>query len=86
MGANKKFYPKVTMARTYRDTHGMEMPTLKLARILYVENNLLFKSVEDARSTLRQIEGKRNKFYNVTHPHPPRVKNPYNIPASDEME
>jgi predicted phosphodiesterase len=86
MGANKKFYPKVTMARTYRDTHGMEMPTLKLARILYVENNLLFKSIEDARSTLRQIEGKRNNFYNVTHPHPPRVKNPYNIPASDETE
>ena len=60
------------------------MPTLKLARIMYKDNNLMFKDVEDARSSLRQIEGKHSKSSTVTHPAPERPKNPYNLPASDE--
>jgi predicted phosphodiesterase len=62
----------------------MEMPTLKLARIMYKDNNLMFKNVEDARSSLRQIEGKHSKSSTVTHPAPERPKNPYNLPSSDE--
>lgn len=75
---------KTDLARKYRNEHGMEMPTLKLARIMYKENNLEFKDVEDARSALRGIEGK-NKSRNckVTHAYPERPRNPYNIPESD---
>ena len=48
---------KSNIAREYRKKNP-EMPTLKLARIMYNENNLLFKDVEDARYRLRYIEGK----------------------------
>ena len=52
---------KIDLARKYRQVYGSEMNTLKLARILYAENNLLFKDVEDARYTLRYAEGKSGK-------------------------
>ena len=45
------------IARQYR-TKYPDMPTLKLARIMYKENNLAFQDVEAARGTLRYIEGK----------------------------
>jgi predicted phosphodiesterase len=78
---------KTDLARKYRDDHGMEMPTLKLARIMYKENNLLFRDVDAARSSLRQIEGKaRRHGYKVTHPAPERPKNPYALPESDAEE
>jgi hypothetical protein len=44
---------KAGTARQYRDKHGMGMPTLKLSRIMYNENNLLFKNVEECRMYLR---------------------------------
>ena len=75
---------KSSIARDYRNQYGMEMPTLKLARIMYKENNLIFKHVEDARSHLRGIEGKLNTTIKTTHPYPERPKNPYKLPASDE--
>lgn len=62
------------------------MPTLKLARIMYAENNLLFKNLEAARDSLRRIEGKASTRVKKTHPHPERPKNPYNLPESDEKE
>ncbi len=78
---------KADLARKYRDIHGMKMPTLKLARIMYNENNLLFKDVEDARARLRAIEGKDGKDVTgrtkATHKCPERPKNPYNLPESD---
>lgn len=78
---------KAGIARQYRDKHGIEMPTLKLARIMYNENNLLFKNVEDARMNLRSIEGKvKTAGIKVTHPAPERPKNPYRLPVSDETE
>ncbi len=77
---------KVGIAREYRDKHGMEMPTLKLARIMYNENNILFKNVEEARSSLRYIEGKCIKGSPITHPCPERPRNPYNLPHSDESQ
>jgi predicted phosphodiesterase len=81
-----------SIARKYREKHGGDMPTLKLARIMYKENPLLFTDVESARSALRVIEGKSGDtlrkqvkdkgFFNNT----PRPLNPYNLPASDEDE
>ena len=43
------------IARKYRSEYP-DMPTLKLARIMYNENNLAFKDVETARHSLRYIE------------------------------
>jgi predicted phosphodiesterase len=79
---------KSQLARQYRDNHGMDVPTLKLARIMYADHNLLFKSVEDARLFLRKIEGKAGKGDKtvVSHPAPERSRNPYSLPASDEKE
>lgn len=68
-----------------------DMPTLKLARIIYNDNKLLFKNVENARDMLRYIEGKKgvkrlnakvlkSEFYKEED----RPKNPYNLPVSDE--
>ena len=50
---------KTETARQYRLQYGKDMPTRKLARIMYGENNLLFKDFEDARKILGNIEGKR---------------------------
>ena len=84
---------KSDVAREYRRVHGIEMPTLKLARIMYKENNLLFRSVEDARERLRYIEGKAGKVklkclgskdeFKIEEERP---KNPYALPASDEHD
>jgi hypothetical protein len=56
-------YLKVDAAREYRKKFGPEMPTHKLARILFKEQPLLFKNVEDARERLRYIEGKKGEFF-----------------------
>lgn len=78
---------KTETAKQYRATHGNDMPTLKLARIMYRENNLLFKDVEDARQSLRYIEGKsgwareRVKAGKAIAT-PDRPRNPYNLPES----
>lgn len=78
-------FTKTDVARKYRDEYGMEMPTLKLARIMYKKENLLFKDVEDARASLRRIEGKtKGPKYKVTHSFPERPKNPYNLPESHQ--
>lgn len=80
---------KSDVARTYRAKHPA-MATLKLARIVYKDNKLLFKDVEDARFNLRYIEGKagerqrksvaKTAFYKAEA----RPYNPYNLPNSDE--
>ena len=77
---------KVDIARQYRDKYGMDMPTLKLARIMYSDNKLVFKDVEHARYTLRIIEGKSNNIgYKITHKlNHERPRNPYNLPKSEE--
>ncbi|CAB5218566.1 MPP_superfamily domain containing protein [uncultured Caudovirales phage] len=79
---------KSKIAREYRKKYP-NYPTLKLARVIYNDNNLLFKDVEDARSVLRYLEGKKGKdnlrktvvaseFYKEES----RPKNPYNLPES----
>jgi predicted phosphodiesterase len=69
-----------------RKKYGLEMPTLKLARIVYKENNMNFKSVDAARTCLRTIEGKGNKKPQVVFEMPERVKNPYKIPETSSEE
>lgn len=87
---------KSDVAREYRTKHGAEMPVRKLARIMYKENNLLFKDEEQARYYLGYIEGKRlggsHKKYPTKNPEikkfhvGERVANPYNLPQSDEID
>ena len=74
-----------TIARKYREKYGWEMPTLKLARIMYKENKESFKDIETARGRLRYIEGKysKNPPKGVVKT-PDRPKNPYNLPQSEE--
>jgi len=81
---------KTTIAKQYRSQYGTDKPTLALARIMYKDNNLLFTNVEEARTTLRYIEGKigaKNKkkvldksFFIEGE----RPRNPYNLPMSEE--
>lgn len=66
----------------------MEMPSLKLARIIYAKEPLLFTNVEAVRSILKNIEGKaleerkkRNKYKSEFYM-PERPKNPYSLPES----
>lgn len=79
---------KSELAREYRDKYGMEMNTLKLARIMYADHNLLFKNVEDARTFLRAIEGKAGKKIGIkaTHKIEDRPKNPYSLPESHKED
>jgi len=77
---------KVDIAREYREKYGWDMPTLKLARLMYIENPLLFSGLEHARGKLRAIESKQGKEqrYKTNKVIPDRPKNPYNLPESDE--
>jgi len=79
--------PKITAAKEYREKYGNEMPTAKLARIMFKENKILFKDIEDARYTLRYIEGKvgeRHRNVTTVNVLPKRSLAPYNLPKSDE--
>ena len=77
---------KANIAREYRQKYGNEMPTLKLARIMYNDNPLLFNSIDSARTILRAIEHKmgNRKSFTKSVDMPERPKNPYNLPESDE--
>ena len=82
--------PKVAIARQAARDYP-DMPRLKLARIIYKENDLLFKNVEDARHSLRYVAGKAGKrdLKAATKMNPEliekedRPKNPYSLPESD---
>ena len=80
-------YGKSEKARAYRERYGWDMPTLKLARIMYRDNKAMFTDVEDARVILRYIEGKRGdaerKMLKIKKM-PDRPRNPYSLPDSDE--
>lgn len=75
---------KVALCNQYRKQYGWDMPTLKLSRIVYKENPLLFRDVEAARLVLRGIEGKSLNRVKVRKVVPERPRNPYNLPQSDE--
>lgn len=78
---------KSDVARQYRLNYP-DMPSLKLARIIYKENNLLFKDVENARSFVRMLEGKSGKDKwlkdKSLYTDIPRPYNPYKLPESFE--
>jgi predicted phosphodiesterase len=83
---------KSDVAKEYRKKFP-DFPTLKLARIMYKENNLMFKDVEDARAKLRYIEGKmgsNKKFKTIKdsefYKEEARPKNPYNLPESHKED
>lgn len=62
-------------------------PNLKLARIIYSENNLLFKDVEQARSIIRILtgnNGKKSRTYDKRFVTEAKPINPYNLPESYE--
>lgn len=62
-------------------------PNLKLARIIYSENNLLFKDVEDARDRVRYCtgnKGDRDRKHAKEFKTEPKPLNPYNLPESYE--
>lgn len=76
----------VLIAKKYREQYGWEMPTLKLARIMYRENKLAFNDVEHARQRLRYLENKTGDNIKSMSKTPDRPKNPYKLPKSDESE
>lgn len=79
---------KADVVREYR-TKNPDLPTLRLARIIYKKENALFSSVENVRDILRAIEGKKGKSNKtkVTHPvETARPYNPYKLPPSDESK
>ena len=77
-------------AREHRRKYGPKMPTKALARILFKDNPLIYRDVEDARGRLRYIEGKcgntnrKTLFDRSLVIKEDRPKNPYNLPISDE--
>jgi len=82
---------KSDIAREFRKEFP-DMPTLKLARIMYADNKLIFKDVEACRTLLRLIEGKlgdshrkylKNKDLVMKENRP---LNPYNLPESYEEQ
>jgi predicted phosphodiesterase len=84
---------KGQLAKEYRKKYGPEMPTLTLARIMYKENKEVFKNLENARASLRYIEGKQGKN-NLTKKveqseffmSGERSKNPWKLPESEEAK
>jgi predicted phosphodiesterase len=75
---------KTQLCADYREKYGWDMPTLKLSRIIFKDNPLLFRDVEAVRFKLRGIEGKSDNRVGVRKVVPERPKNPYNLPQSDE--
>jgi predicted phosphodiesterase len=78
---------KVDIAISYRKQYGMEMPTIKLARIMYEKERMSFNSLDHARSTLRALENKFGKNNEQVAKekqmqYPERPRNPYNLPKS----
>jgi predicted phosphodiesterase len=69
---------------SYREKYGWEMPTLKLARIVYLENKETFNSLETVRAALRRLEGKGGGYQVISKDVPERSKNPYKLPESEE--
>lgn len=78
------------ICREYRHKYP-DMPTAKLARIIYKDCPLLFNSIESCRDIVRYIEGKHGKKMlkqvgDKVIPHPPRPTNPYHLPESHQKE
>jgi predicted phosphodiesterase len=75
----------VDFCREYRKKYGWEMPTLKLARIIYKEHPERFTNLESVRHSLRYIEKKTGLKTKSIDKMPDRPKNPYHLPQSEEV-
>jgi len=77
------------ITREYRKKYP-DMPTAKLARIIFKENKLIFKDEESVRTSLRYIEGKQGHVHRLKKSikeseffkKESRSCNPYNLPQS----
>lgn len=78
---------KSDIAKAYRKKYGFEIPTHRLAKLM-VQENPVFKSKEDARDSLRYIEGKRGKESRKYGAKPDLVRdlNPYKLPEFEERK
>jgi predicted phosphodiesterase len=75
---------KSDVLKDYRRKN-MDMPTRKLARIIYNENPLLFKDVEYIRIKLAQLENPKNSNFDPEFKKDEqRPMNPYKLPESSE--
>jgi predicted phosphodiesterase len=68
-----------------------DYPNLKLARIIYKENPLVFTTVDTVRAAIRRVQGKQGKdhIYKVNkefHRTEDKPRNPYNLPESHQDE
>jgi predicted phosphodiesterase len=68
---------------------GKPLPTAKLARLIYDENPLLFKSVESCRDRIRYVVGQKGDQLRSQNIKPEfftdqKPFNPYSLPKSDE--
>jgi predicted phosphodiesterase len=81
---------KLSIAKEFRLKYGAEMPTAKLARIMYEECPECFTNIEHARTTLRMIEGKLGEKKRIQvkdkslYIKEDRTFSPYALPKSDE--
>jgi predicted phosphodiesterase len=72
------------LALKYRGIYGYDMPTLALAKIMHSKEPA-FRTVEDARTSLRYIEGKgSSNTPQYIKRMPDRPYNPYALPKSYE--
>lgn len=82
---------KRSIAIEFIKKYPKETPNLKLARMLYKKEPLLFNSLDHARSTIRDVQGKLgSNRKSLTDKSLVRVedkpKNPYNLPESYEAD
>ena len=81
---------KLNIAREYRLKYGPDMPTAKLARIMYEQHPEAFSTIEHARTNLRIVEGKSGaRLKKLTADkslfiEKNRTTSPYSLPKSDE--
>lgn len=85
MPGGKETKGHASLGRAYREKYGWDMPSLKLARIMYAENKERFTGVENARTVLRYIEGKSGNKKNQMKKIPERSRAPYTFPAAEEF-
>jgi Calcineurin-like phosphoesterase len=91
MGRTQNTLRSETTRKALESEKFRKFPRLKQARILFRDNPLVYRDVEDARGSLRYLAGKsgshgRNNMgkYAGLIEVEDRPRNPYNLPASDE--
>jgi predicted phosphodiesterase len=80
---------KIDLVRQYIDRYP-DYPNLKLARVIYYENTILFKNLESVRTRIRTAKGQTGKDNkdrtDPSHFAPAGVLNPYKLPDSFESD